>query len=255
MSGTAVSVPIYALSWGLMFAVFAASFAGVVIQCVSGFGYAIVLMAVLPLFVPDLTMAVTATGIITYLQALAAVWRYREGVQWKLLPPCLAGYFLTNFLAIRFAAQNPVDTLRRPMGVFLILLAAYFVFFAGKIHIKGGPAQGGVAGGISGVANGLFAIGGPPMVVYFLSATGTNAAYMATLQTFFAFTGTYTNTVRLANGLITRPVLMLTIPALAGLVLGMAVGVKLFDKLDPNRLRKLVYAFMAASGLWILIMG
>ena len=124
-----VSVPIYALSWGLMFAVFAASFAGVVIQCVSGFGYAIVLMAVLPLFVPDLTMAVTATGIITYLQALAAVWRYREGVRWKLLPPCLAGYFLTNFLAIRFAAQNPVDTLRRPMGVFLILLAAYFVFF------------------------------------------------------------------------------------------------------------------------------
>ncbi|HWQ50583.1 MAG TPA: sulfite exporter TauE/SafE family protein [Terriglobales bacterium] len=252
---TAASVPIYALSSGLLFAVFAASFAGVVIQCVTGFGYAIVLMAVLPLFVPDLTLAVAATGVITFAQSLASVWRYREGVQWKLLPPCLAAYFVMSFLAIRLAAVSSVDALRRPMGAFLIALAAYFVFFAGKVRIRGGPAQGGAAGAVSGVTGGLFAIGGPPMVVYFLSATGSNAAYMATLQAFFLVTGVYTNAVRLANGLLTRQVFMLALPALAGLVLGMAVGVRLFDRLDPDRLRKLVYAFMAASGLWILISG
>ena len=123
------------------------------------------------------------------------------------------------------------------------------------MKIKGGTKEGAIAGGVSGATGGLFAIGGPPIVVYFLSATSSNAAYMATLQTFFLLTGTYTNGMRLLTGLITRDVLLLSLPAFAGLAVGMAFGVKLFTKLDPARLRKLVYAFMAFSGFWILVTG
>jgi hypothetical protein len=112
-----------------------------------------------------------------------------------------------------------------------------------------------VTGSISGIVGGLFSISGPPTVVYLLSATSSNAAYMATLQTFFFCTGIYANIVRFASGLITYSVLMLTAPAIIGLAIGNMLGARLFDKLDPTRLRKLVYTIMTASGLSILIMG
>jgi len=162
---------------------------------------------------------------------------------------------VTNFFAIRFAAAHPVDALRRPMGAFLIILAVYFIFFAGKIKIKGTPLAGCVTGCISGIAGGFFQIPGPPAVVYLFSAASSNAAYMATLQTFFFCTGIYANTIRFANGLITCSALTITAPAIAGLAAGTALGAKLFSKLDPAQLRRLVYAVMAASGLSLLITG
>ena len=248
-------MPVISMSNGLIVVVFLVSVAGVIIQSTSGFGYAITLMSVLPLLVPDLSIAVAATGIITTIQSTLSAWRYRKGTQWKLLPPILGCFLVTNFLAIRFAATHPVDMLRRPMGVFLIILAAYFMFFASKIKIKGSPVAGCITGCISGIAGGFFSIPGPPAAVYLISAASSNAAYMATLQLFFSCTGIYTTILRSANGLITYSVLMITAPAILGLAIGRKFGERLFDKLDPIRLRRLVYAIMAASGISILITG
>ena len=187
MSGDIVATaPVISMSSEFIAMVFVTSFAGVVIQSTSGFGYAITLMSILPLLVPDLSIAVAATGILSTIQTGISAWRYRKGTQWKLLPSLIGCFLVTNFLAIRFAATHPVDTLRLPMGAFLIILAAYFMFFADKIKIKGSPVAGCVTGCISGISGGFFSIPGPPAVVYLLSATSSNAAYMATLQVFFS---------------------------------------------------------------------
>jgi len=256
MSGDiATTAPVVSMNFGIIVMVFLVSFAGVIIQSTSGFGYAITLMSVLPLLVPNLLIAVAATGVITTIQSTMSAWRYRKDTQWKLLSPLYVCFLVTNFLAIRFAATHPVDTLRRPMGVFLIILAVYFMFFAGKIKIKGGLTAGSITGCIAGIAGGLFSIPGPPVAVYLLSATSSNAAYMATLQIFFSCTGIYTTIIRFANGLITYSVLMIIAPAIAGLVIGRKFGARLFEKLDPERLRRLVYTVMAVSGLSMLITG
>ena len=256
MNGDIVATaPVINMSLGFIVMVFMASFVGAVAQVTSGFGYAITLMSILPLFVPDFLVAVAATGVITTIQSTISAWQYRKNIQWKLLPPLIGCFLLVSFFAIYFAATHPVDMLRRPMGAFLIILAVYFMFFAGKIKIKGGTVAGCVSGSISGLTGGLFAVGGPPAVVYLLSATSSNVAYMGTLQTFFFITGIYANIVRFANGLFTYPVLLITAPAILGLVIGARLGTILFDKLNPTRLRQLVYAIMMASGLSILITG
>ena len=247
--------PVISLTFGFIVIVFLTSFIGAAIQSITGFGYAVILMAILPLLIPDLSVAVAATGIITTIQSTISAWRYRKGTQWKLLPSLLVCFVVTNFLAIRFAATHPLGILRRPMGAFLILLAVYFIFFSGKIKIKGNPVTGCMFGCISGIAGGFFSIPGPPMALYLLSVTPSNAAYMATLQTFFFCTGISTTLMRFANGQITTFVLMVIVPAIAGLLTGRRIGTRLFDKLDPIRLRRLVYALMAVSGLWILITG
>ena len=59
------ALPVVSMSYTLIVMVFLASVAGVIIQSTSGFGYAVTLMSVLPLIVPDLSIAVAATGIIT----------------------------------------------------------------------------------------------------------------------------------------------------------------------------------------------
>ena len=251
----AATTSVISVNLWLIVMVFAASFAGVVIQSVAGFGYPIVLMTILPLIIPDLSIAVAAANVSTIFAGSMQVWRHRRSAQWKLLPPLLGCYFVTSYFAILFAATHPVGVLRRPMGAFLIFLAAYFIFFASKIKIKGSPIAGCVAGCISGVTGGLFAIPAPPMAVYVLSVTSSNAAYAGTIQAFLLSANIYTTIMRFINGLITHSVLMVVIPAIMGIVIGIKLGTKLFDKLDPVRLRRVVYVFMAASGLLILITG
>ena len=75
--------------------------------------------------------------------------------------------------------------LSKIMGTVLLVLAVYFIFFSSKVHLKGRfGLPDWAAGAVSGFCGGLFNIGGPPMVAYFLSVTDDKEKYNATLQMF-----------------------------------------------------------------------
>ena len=66
-------------------------------------------------------------------------------------------------------------------------------------------------------------------------------------------TSGYTNAVRAASGMFHMGIAPMVIPAVAGAFLGFWVGGFLFQKLDGEKLKKLVYIVVAASGLWIFV--
>ena len=96
-------------------------------------------------------------------------------------------------------------------------------------------------------------MGGPPIVVYLLAVTDDNNEYLATAQTYFCFSSVYATFTRYLHGMIVPemgPFFLLGLPLV---LLGLFVGIKLFNKVDAQKLRKIIYIFMAISGAVMVI--
>lgn len=231
----------------------AASFLGAFIQRVSGFGFGIVVMMIFPLMISH-GEATTLSGLISLLASAFVAYSMRRHIRWKLVLICLVAYTVTNALAVAFVQSADTELLRRLLGGALLLLSLYFLFFSKKINLRPTPVNGCIAGGLSGIMGGMFSMGGPPMVVYYLSACDSGDQYLATIQAFFALANVISTATRLAGGMITARVCWLLPGSIAAMLLANALGKRVYGTLSPQRLKAVVYGFMAISGLLNLIL-
>ena len=237
---------------GLMIMAVAAACA--FIQSNVGFGFNIMFMSMGPIF-----MDYSAAQAICFCGTLVGntanfLPRYKKINLRQVIIPAVS-YTIATFISIELTKGLETELLRRMLGIVLIMLAVYFVFFNGKIHIKATARNGVVAGIVSGIGGGMFAINGPPMAVYYLSAMEDKEEYMATIQAYFFITSVITLVIKLVTGTfgVFSAVWLMFIAA--GVLIGAFIGTKTYSKLDPNVVRLCVYAFMALSGLWIFING
>ncbi|MBC8536175.1 sulfite exporter TauE/SafE family protein [Feifania hominis] len=229
--------------------------AGGVIQTTTGFGFSIFAMALLPLFLPNYLTAVTVTCIISFLGTVTLAVKYRKFASFRMLAIPLVSYFVFNTIAVQMMSAVSDTFLKRLLGGLLVVLSVYFIFFSDRIHIRATPVSGAVASAVGGVGGALFNIAGPPMVIYFLSASKDNLEYQANMQVYFTVTAVYTMFLRIITGAVTRQVLVFTGFGTAGMLVGVGVGLVIFKHLSQKSLRQLVYGFMAAMGAFILIVG
>jgi len=232
-----------------MLYVFLPCIVGGVIQASTGFGGGIFIMLFFPLFLPILKSSALST-LVSAWACLTLAWKFRKHATPKIVIMPAIFYFIFSFLAIRFAKNADLGSLKAFFGLFLVVMALYFMFFADRIKIKANLLSAFICGGISGVASGLFGIGGPPMVIYILAITGDDKnAYIANSQLFFSITCLYTTTVRILSGILTVDLLPLVIPGMLGMYVGKTIGTKIVEKIDIVFMKKLIYGFLGLSGL------
>ncbi len=224
-------------------------FAGI-IQTTTGFGAGIFVMLFFPLFMPILKASALSAMVSLTASALLA-WQYRKIVDYKTMLVPAAFYFATSAYAINVASKMQMGTeVKAYFGLFLVAVAIYFIFFSERIKIKANIFSAAVCGSISGVASGVFGIGGPPMVLFVLAAVGDNKEkYIANTQFFFALTGIYATIVRAFSGIITIDLLPLVIPGMIGMWIGKVFGLKIVERIDVVTMKKMIYIFLALSGL------
>lgn len=224
---------------------------GSFVQSSSGFGYAIICMALWPRLMPFYTAsileAVTAFFMVIYIAV--RLWKH---IDWKILVPTSVMAAVTSYMGVNTLMALNEETLNRIMGGVLIVLAFYFIFFSKYVHLRPGIWNGLAAGAVSGFCGGLFNIGGPPMVAYFLSVTEDKEKYNATLQAFFTINTLGIFLIHLFQGHVTAEMLPLGGAALAGVAIGTMGGMILFRKLTMNGIRKIVYGFMVCAGIYLL---
>lgn len=100
----------------------------------------------------------------------------------------------------------------------------------------------------------MFGIGGPPMVVYYLSVLGNSKElYLATTQMYFCVGNIYNTAMRIYRGILTLDMLPLFIVGLAGMAAGKRIGLYILHRIDVPTMKKAVYIFLAISGVITLI--
>lgn len=229
-----------------------ASVGGGLIQGTTGFGYGIFVMIFFPALLP-LLGAVGCSSMISLGGLLILTLRYRKSIRWKYIPAPLAIYYVVSAFCIHLSTKLNTEALKGWLGLLLLVLALYFAFFSGKIKIKINALSTLIAATLSGFLSGFFAIGGPPMVIYYLSATKTKEEYLGSCQCFFLLTGLYTTVIRILNGIITADLLKFVAVGYVGMGVGLLVASAIIKRIDTETMKKAIYAVIGCSGLWLFI--
>ncbi len=222
---------------------------GSFIQSVTGFGFGIFAMMFLPhifsLFT-EANMLSSILGALTSIFVLATMLRH---VNWRNILFPLMGSFAGTFFAVTFIKSQTNATLTLLLGIVLFLLSIYFFFFSSKIHIKITWYTGIIAGLLSGIMGGMFAMSGPPIVIYYMQSEKDSKRYLATLSAYFVISNIYSIAIKAFSGFATTNVLLGLITGIIGMAIGTLIGKTIFKRMNAQLLKKAVYGFMAVSGI------
>lgn len=225
------------------------------IQRTIGFGFGIFIMTALPFLMPSYGEAVTLSGLLSLTSATIVMVKYLKFVTWKRLLPIVASFIIFSTIAICLLDKIEGQAMRRILGITLILISLYFSFFKARLQKLIRPTKGWQygTGAASGIMGGLFAMHGPPVVLYLIVSEPDKDHYMGMIQTYAVVTNITMLAVRAFNGYVTPAVGSSYIYSLIGLAIGVIAGNWAFKHI-PNRLfTYIVYAYIGVNGLIILL--
>ena len=221
------------------------------VQSSMGFGNAMVLMAFLPFFI-TFSKALAYNQISCLLLTVLVVagrWRkIRWKVMWPLIPPMVVSTIFFTFVSL----SVDQSVLKIILGLFFIGLALFFLL-SSSIKIRPTVGKGFIIGIITGVSNGLTGIGGPPVALYLRPSLSDNEEYLSTIQAFFLLQGIVGLFLRIGGGVLERGDLFPVAMIAAGTSLGAIGGSYAANKVDPRKMQKIVYGFVAMYGLYTVI--
>lgn len=223
------------------------------VQRTTGFGFGIFIMTSLPLLMPSYGEATALSGLLALTTSATIAFKMREHICWRRLIPILTTFIIVSAAAICLLARIHDNTLRRVLGIVLILTGIWFAFFKDRIRIGTSiPWQAG-AGFLSGIMGGFFGMQGPPAVLYFISSEPSKEEYMAMTQTYFLIGNAMMTIVRGANGFVTAHVGKCWVFGLAGVAAGTLLGSWAFRKIPGKVFPYIVYSYICISGVIILL--
>lgn len=221
------------------------------VQGLTGFGAAIIMMIFLPqLFAMDTSAGVA--GLIMVASVVTMVWRYRAHIQIKRIIIPFLIYASVAAWSVHLGQVLDIQLLRHLLGGLLLALAIYFLVNRRADNQRYPWWLAGAFMIISGFFNGLFGIGGPLMALYFLSLADTTADYLANLQTFFMIDVVYITTVRVLNGIITTNTIPLILIGMVGAICGTVLATRILPHVPMVAVKRLIYIFIGLAGVYYL---
>ena len=222
------------------------------VQGVAGFGSGPVQMMTYTVFWSLATAAAMSVCVSVPLN-LNMTLTYIKRIKWRnvLLPA--VPYIAICSAAIGISGSFDQALMKKVFGGFLILLAAYYLFFDRREKKELSTARTLIYILISAVCDALFGIGGPLMVLYFLHVTESKEEYLGTAAAFFLINGVWNTAVRLVSGILTAGQLPYIAAGIAAILAGVSVAHRLADRLDEAVLRKITYIMIGLTGIFNLL--
>lgn len=224
------------------------SFVGALIQGVTGFGASLTIMTILPYFMA-LPQAVAISCVIPLAQMAALVWLYRRALNWRRVLVPSAFYLVGCWLSIRHTLSFDPTALKFAFGIFLIVIGVYFLRFSDRAKVKDTIPVMVACSFISGVINGVFGIGGPLMVLYYMAACDSMEEYVANLQCCFLVTDIYCLVLRTQEGIFTADLIGPSLVGIVVILIGQALATRIVKKINSEAIiRRCTYVMVCVSG-------
>ncbi len=222
-------------------------FLAAIVRGYSGFGFSLLAITSLSLIFPpaQIIPAIFLLEIAASLHMLPAIWR---DVHWRSLAFLMAGTVAGTPLGVHALANVPQAPMTLALAIFV--LVATFLLWRG-LSLKtmpSGPATLAV-GAATGIANGAFGIGGPPVILFYFASPAGHAAGRASLVAFFILTDATGLLFMSREGLVTREAGLMALAFLPALVAGVWLGARSFRTADPARFRQIVLIILACLAL------
>ncbi len=230
----------------------AVMFSAALLQGATGFGFGLIAMGLLPLFLAVDLVSMTVSLVLIPLLVLNLAARYRH-FNWRDARYIWIGTVVGVIPGVFLLAAADEVLLKRILGAILIFTGFHdFVISRSPQWIRGSKA-GTICGILCGALGGAFNTGGPPAIYYVYNQPWPVLQSIATLQTIFLTTAVMKLILGSSLGLVTMPMLHIValsiIPMAAGLALGIAIG----NRIPAKPLRRGAFLFLGCLGIVFIL--
>ena len=220
-------------------------------QTLSGFGFALILMPIVTIWVGLRTAAplVALTALTSYTVNLI---RYRRAVDIREVLRLGAASALGVPVGL-WALANVDESIIKPLlGLVLIAYAVYRLIRPVGSRLCS-PRWVYPAGFVAGCLGGAYNTPGPPLIVYGSLRQWSRQKFRAVLQTFFFFNGVLVVASHYVAHHLTPTVLTFYAYAVPALLLGILAGSRIDSTLNHDRFRVIVTAMILLLGLSLVL--
>lgn len=221
-----------------------------IVQGVTGFGSGIVQMMLLPSILHSIPQAAGVSTAISSVLTFQMAYTYRKHINIKKIVVPAVLYICVSTSAMYFSTMVNQVFMKKILGAFLVLLSIYYIFInKSNERKKLSLFTSIICIMISGACDGLFGIGGPLMVLYFLSFTHNTHEYLGTIQAFFCINCVYNTIFRIYRGILLPVHITYIGVGMLCILVGGMIANKVVNRLDGLMIRKLVYVMIGIAGL------
>jgi hypothetical protein len=211
-----------------------------------GFGFALVAVPFLMLFLPPRTVIPLIT--ITSLALNAAIIvEARRHVEWRKVASLMASGIVGMFIGAWLLVNLDVGSLRLYIGVIITLFALASLLGLRRDFDNERTAYV-VAGFLAGLLGGATSIPGPPLVLFFQNQRVAKEAFRANLIAFFLSLYLVTIPMYALNGLVTWELAKASIIFVPPILIGAGAGVRLSHRIDEASFKKIVLVLVIITG-------
>lgn len=222
------------------------------VQGLSGFGFGLVSMSLMPLFMGVKQAAVVSTAF-SFLATITTFARHCREYNWRLGAAFIASVCIGVPLGVYFLEQSSEKLLIRMLGGLMVAYAAREFLLPART--KGFRSVWTVPLGLfSGAMSGAFNLGGVPSAAYAYAHPWSRSQIMAFLQV------TITLSCLLRMVLYRKAGLLSTVPWLQAAPLAILLfatiwlGHLALQRIHPRQMRKGIFVFIGLSGLYYLLL-
>lgn len=230
-------------TWLAAFVLFLAAFT----QSLSGFGLALVSMALLPTIVGIKTASPLVALAAIVIEAVLLV-RFHQALDFRLIWKVVLASIIGAPFGILFL--RGVDE-RIVLIVLGIVITGYAIYALSGFHLPELKNQvwAWLAGFFGGALGGAYNTSGPPVIIYADCRRWPRETFKSNMQGYFIVNSIVVLMSHLLGGTVTGDVWQLFWPSLPAIALGLWAGLSLDHRLAPQTFRKVVLALLVVMGL------
>lgn len=227
-------------------------FLAAIVQGISGFAFIMIVLIIFP-YLFGYTEAIALASFIYLFVLYSNSFLYRKHIEWKFVPLWVVTCILADSIGVivlRLLGDSPIWYIL--MGIIFVLIAFYLLFVQRKIRITPNTKNLILFATLCGGINGFFAVGGPIMATYFLTATPKKETYLGTTQILGVFTITIDVIMRALSGMYTVDSIKIGILGIVIAIFGLFIAKKLVSKMNEAHLHRIVCIVIFLSGIKML---
>lgn len=223
-------------------------------QGLTGFGFGLVSMALLPLILP-FKDALVVVAVLNVPVCALTLWANRRHVHWRRGAALAAGTCLGVPIGFYLLVKLDAGVLLRVLGALLCLFAVNEIFLARRFPLRFPAWSGFPVGLVSGGIGGAFNVGGPPVIAYVYSQPWAKEEIVAVLQVVFGSSALLRLIFVGHSGLLHAELARLTLLALPLLLAGIILGGRLLHRVPLPPLKLTVFVSLLVLGAKYLFLA
>lgn len=225
-------------------------FISAIIQGMTSFGFSLVAMPFLTLFLP-LKLIVPTLVICSLVLNLVIFSKMKGKLHIKRILVMLVIGIISTPIGVEILTLIDENYLKASVGS-LVIFSALIMMKDIHVSFKNKTLTYAITGFFSGVLNGSVSLSGPPVVLMLVNEGEEKDNFKKNISGYFLALNIFTIPSFLAKGLISTEVLKMFSVGSVVIVIGAFIGIKIGEHIDETKFKKIVLVMIMLMGIMTL---